>query len=87
MVSVCFSMICTIQNRILLIFFALVIFIGGVAFSISHAIIPTEEAEHIKHLAEVNLMENNCFSFRFSCLYRFILLISIGYRFVGLYFV
>lgn len=43
--------------------FSLVIFIGGVAFSISHAIIPTEEAEHIKHLAEVNSMENNSFSF------------------------
>ena len=33
--------------------FSLVTFIGGVAFSISHAIIPEDEAEHIKHLAEV----------------------------------
>ena len=31
-----------------------VIFIGGVAFSISHAIVPREEAELIKHLAEVS---------------------------------
>jgi hypothetical protein len=30
-------------------------FIGGVAFSISYAIIPTEEAENIKHLVEVNI--------------------------------
>jgi hypothetical protein len=29
-----------------------------VAFSISHAIIPTEEAEHIKHLAEVKILLN-----------------------------
>ncbi|CAF1217232.1 unnamed protein product [Adineta steineri] len=39
--------------KIFSILYGLVIFIGGVAFSISHAIIPTEEAEHIKHLAEV----------------------------------
>jgi len=31
----------------------LVVFIGGVAFSISHAIIPREEGESIKHLAAV----------------------------------
>lgn len=33
--------------------FSSVIFIAGVAFSISHAIIPAEEGENIKHLAEV----------------------------------
>lgn len=35
-------------------FYFLVIFIGGVAFSISHAIISREESEIIKSLAEVN---------------------------------
>lgn len=39
--------------KIFSILYGLVIFIGGVAFSISHAIIPTEEAENIKHLAEI----------------------------------
>ena len=37
--------------------FRSVIFIGGVAFSISHAIVPREEAELIKHLAEVSRAE------------------------------
>lgn len=44
-------------NCLDIFYFSLVIFIGGVAFSISHAIIPTEEAENIKHIVEVN----NCF--------------------------
>jgi hypothetical protein len=35
---------------------SLVVFIGGVAFSISHAIIPREEGENIKHLAAVFLL-------------------------------
>jgi hypothetical protein len=33
--------------------YLIVIFIGGVAVSISHAIIPTEDAQNIKRLAEV----------------------------------
>ncbi|CAF1011498.1 unnamed protein product [Adineta ricciae] len=39
--------------KIFSILYGLVIFVGGVAFSISHAIIPAEEAENIKLLAEV----------------------------------
>jgi hypothetical protein len=44
-----------------IIYFSIVIFIGGVAFSISHAIIPTEEAENIKHLAEVKTSKKKLF--------------------------
>ena len=33
--------------------YLIVIFIGGVAVSISHAIIPAEDAQNIKRLAEV----------------------------------
>ncbi|CAF1426397.1 unnamed protein product [Adineta steineri] len=39
--------------KIFSILYGLVIFIGGVAFSISHAIIPREEGEKIKHLAAI----------------------------------
>ncbi|CAF0789140.1 unnamed protein product [Rotaria sp. Silwood1] len=39
--------------KIVSILYGLVIFIGGVAFSISHAIIPTEQVGKIRHLAEV----------------------------------
>ncbi|CAF2508500.1 unnamed protein product [Rotaria sp. Silwood2] len=39
--------------KILSILYGLVIFIGGVAFSISHAIIPTEQVGNIRHLAEI----------------------------------
>ena len=39
--------------KIFSILYGLVIFIGGVAFSISHAIIPREEGENIRHLAAV----------------------------------
>ncbi|UJR26504.1 hypothetical protein I4U23_007831 [Adineta vaga] len=39
--------------KIFSILYGLVIFVGGVAFSISHAIIPTEETENIKRLAEI----------------------------------
>jgi hypothetical protein len=39
----------------LFVFYYVVIFIGGVAFSISQAIIPIEEADNIKHIVEVNI--------------------------------
>ncbi|CAF3436928.1 unnamed protein product [Rotaria socialis] len=39
--------------KIVSILYGLVIFIGGVAFSISHAIIPREEVGNIRHLAEI----------------------------------
>ena len=39
-------------------YFQSVMFIGGVALSISHAIIPIEEAESIKHIVEVNISPN-----------------------------
>jgi hypothetical protein len=61
----------------------LVVFIGGVAFSISHAIIPREEGENIKHLAAVFqtfFPIHHFFSFN-----RFILHISIGYQLFGSY--
>ena len=41
------------RRRAVILFSRSVIFIGGVAFSISHAIVSREEAELIKHLAEV----------------------------------
>jgi len=41
----------------------IVVFIGGVAFSISHAIIPREDGENIKHLAAV-IFKTSFFSFR-----------------------
>jgi hypothetical protein len=45
------------------IFFSIVIFIGGVAFSISHAIIPQDEAENIKKIAEVKTKKKHIFFF------------------------
>ncbi|CAF1249196.1 unnamed protein product [Adineta steineri] len=45
--------------KIFSILYGLVIFIGGVTFSISHAIVSREDAEIIKHLAEIY----------FTCLY------------------
>ncbi|UJR22573.1 hypothetical protein I4U23_025620 [Adineta vaga] len=39
--------------KIFSILYGLVVFIGGVAFSISHALIPREEGENIKHLAAI----------------------------------
>ncbi|CAF1605495.1 unnamed protein product, partial [Adineta ricciae] len=39
--------------KIFSILYGLVVFIGGVAFSISHALIPREQGENIKHLAAI----------------------------------
>ena len=58
------------------------IFIGGAAFSISHAIIPRAEGENIKHLATVTSLIRTLF--HFVLLPRSISLISIGFQSSGL---
>lgn len=41
------------------VFYFIVIFIGGVAFSISHAIIPAEQVGNIKYFVEVKTKPKN----------------------------
>lgn len=59
---------------------SLVIFVGGVAFSISHAIVLGEEAEIIKHLTEVKHMKiNEQYRFRFVLDLLYLSILGIHY--------